>query len=180
MLEREVKLAFPSVDEARAAVMAAGASPSHHRRLQRDTLFDDAARSLRAQGCALRVRRDGEQAYLTFKGPSQPGTMKLREEVETAVEDASAMTRLLGSLGFQPWFVYEKFREEFSLPGVIVAVDDTPVGVFVELEGDEAGILRATAALGLSAGDFILQSYRGLFMERREQLRLGDDMLFAR
>ena len=58
MLEREVKLHFRSADDARAAVLAAGASPLRARRLQEDVLFDTADESLRQRGCALRVRTE--------------------------------------------------------------------------------------------------------------------------
>ena len=39
-LEREVKLRFDSPDEARAAILAAGATPLLGRRLQEDSLLD--------------------------------------------------------------------------------------------------------------------------------------------
>jgi adenylate cyclase, class 2 len=62
---------------------------------------------------------------------------------------------------------------------VIVAIDETPVGVFVELEGDEHGIMEATRALGRSPEDFVLDSYRSLFMEHRRAHGLpATDMLF--
>src|SRR5262245_12355593 len=179
MLEREIKLAYPSIQEAQAAVAAAGASLLHPRRLQRDTLFDTAEQSLRERGCVLRVRDDAGRGVLTFKGPVQPAAMKLREEYETAVDDGHALVQVLGALGYRSWFTYEKYREEYTLRGVTLAIDETPVGVFVELEGDEAGILNAAQALGRSAGDFILQSYRGLFLARRDELGLHDDMVFA-
>jgi adenylate cyclase, class 2 len=179
MLEREVKLAYTSIHEARAAVAAAGASLVRPRRLQRDTLFDTAEQSLRERGCALRVRHDAGRRVLTFKGPIQPAAMKLREEFETSVEDGGALVQLLAALGYSPWFTYEKYREEYSLGSVIVAIDETPVGTFVELEGDEAGILSAASGLRRRPDDFILQSYRSLFLARREELGLLDDMVFA-
>jgi adenylate cyclase class 2 len=181
MLEREVKLLFPSADEARAAVQRTGASSVRARRLQQDTLFDTSDSALRGMGCALRVRVDAGVSTLTFKGSVQPGLMKLRDEHETAVEDGEALRRILTALGYQPWFQYEKHREEYAAPGVLIAIDETPVGTFVEIEGDEAGILHATEALGRRSEEYILHSYRTLFLERREALGLeGNDMLFRR
>ena len=58
------------------------------------------------------------------------------------------MRRVFAAVGLEPWFRYQKYREEFSAPGVTIAVDETPVGTFVELEGTEAGILATAAALG--------------------------------
>jgi adenylate cyclase class 2 len=162
-------------------VLAAGARPLRPRRLQRDALFDADNGALKARGCALRVRLDDDTAVLTFKGTVQPGAMKTREEHETTVSDAEALERVLDGLGFHVWFRYEKYREEFSLPGVTIAVDETPVGTFVEVEGDESAIIATTAALGRSESDFILQSYRGLFAERGKSAGLtGPDMVFPR
>ena len=179
MLEREIKLAYRSIPEARAAVAAAGASLLHPRRLQRDTVFDTADQSLRERGCVLRVRDDAGRSVLTFKGPVHPAAMKLREEYETAVDDGDALLQVLGALGYRSWFTYEKYREEYSLRGITLAIDETPVWVFVELEGEEAGILSAARALGRTAEEFILQSYRSLFLARRDELGLRDDMVFA-
>lgn len=180
MLEREIKLAFSTGEEARAAVAAARASLSRPRRLQQDTIFDTADQSFRQSGCAVRVRRDGDATILTFKGPAQPGHMKLREEHETGVSDGEAVLRVLDALGLRTAFRYEKYREEYEAEGVIIAIDETPVGTFVEIEGDEAGIMRMTALLGRTPADFILDSYRQLFLARRAEYGLQDDMLFPR
>jgi adenylate cyclase class 2 len=89
------------------------------------------------------------------------------------------LLRVLEELGLHVWFRYEKFREEFCHEDVIVAIDETPVGVFVEIEGSEQGITDMAQALGKTPDDYVLESYRGLFLAHREQLGLtGTDMLF--
>ncbi len=180
MLEREVKLSFPSADAARAAVAAAGATPIRSRRLQDDALLDSTDETLRKRSCALRVRSDGGKSVLTFKGPVHPGAMKLREELETIVGDGELVRRVLEELGFRVWFRYQKYREEFAAADVVVAIDETPVGTFVEIEGGEDAILAMTAALGRTPADFILDSYRSLFLQRQQEFRIhGSDMIFA-
>ena len=179
MLEREIKLRFGSAQEARAAVLAIGAVPVGGRRFQDDALFDNEREELRERRCALRLRREEARSFVTFKGPVQPGPMKLREELETAVSDAGVLQRVLEHLGLRVWFRYQKYREEYALDGVVVAVDETPIGTFVELEGTEAGITAAAAALGRTTADYILDSYCGLFTRDREALGFrGSHMIF--
>lgn len=182
MLEREIKLRFESADAARQALVGIGAAPFRARRLQDDRLLDDASASLMRRGCALRLRQDGTDAHLTFKGPVVPGIMKTREELETAVADGDLLLRVLGELGFSPRFRYQKYREEFRIPAfasLVVALDETPVGVYVELEGQEADIEAAAARLGCGPADYVRASYRTLFLEYREAHHVAAaDMLF--
>jgi adenylate cyclase class 2 len=179
MLEREIKLRFSTAEEARAAVLASGATTLLGRRLQEDSLLDTEDEQLRRRRCVLRVRVENGKSRLTFKGPVQPGAMKLREELETVVGDGSIVLRVLEEIGLHVWFRYEKYREEFAHEDVTVAIDETPVGVFVEIEGGEAGIAAMAETLGRTPGDYIVDSYRGLFLQHRESCGLhGPDMLF--
>lgn len=178
-IEREVKLTFDSLEAARSAVAAAGATPLRDRRLQEDCLLDTRDSRLRAAGTALRLRLECGKSRVTFKGPVQPGVMKVREELETVVGDGEVLLRVFEALGYRPWFRYQKYREEYSLLDVIVAIDETPLGTYVELEGSEAGIDEAAARLGRTRADYLVQSYHTLFQMRRQ--RTGDgpaDMLF--
>ena len=178
-LEREVKLRFDSVEEAREAVQATGATPLRCRRLQEDALLDDPAETLRQRRCVLRVRVESGKSLLTFKGPVQPSPMKLREEIETIIGDGEMMLRCLEALGYGVWFRYQKYREELALGDVVIAIDETPVGVFVEIEGGEQGILAMTEALGRTPDDFILASYRAIFVAHREEFGIaGAHMVF--
>jgi adenylate cyclase class 2 len=178
-LEREIKLRFDSVEQAREAIIACGATPLLGRRLQEDSLLDTDDEELRRRRCVLRVRVENGKSRLTFKGPVQPSIMKLREEVETVVGDGEILLRVLRELGLHVWFRYEKYREEFAHEDVIVAVDETPVGVFVEIEGSEQGIATMADTLGRLESDYIQDSYRGLFLRHREEYGIvGSDMVF--
>src|SRR5688572_14326339 len=179
-LEREIKLRFNSAGEARERVLALGATPLLGRRLQEDCLFDTDDELLRRKRETLRVRSEGGKALLTFKGPVIPAAIKIREEYETVVSDGAALQTILEELGLHVWFRYEKYREEFTSDDVLIAVDETPVGVFVEIEGNEDAIHRTATALGKSAADYITDSYRFIFLQHRDANGLaGHDMVFA-
>lgn len=187
-IEREVKLSFASAEAAREAVGALGAAPLRARRLQDDRLFDTPGGRLRGERCTLRVRLErparpdgaaGDSAAggdsggaggtiatlatLTFKGPPQPDVMKVREEIETTAGDGAALLRVFEKAGFEVWFRYQKYREEFAHGDTIVAIDETPCGVFVELEGSEAGVTQLARALGRTPSDYITASYRSVY-----------------
>src|SRR5438045_5424981 len=108
MIEREVKLRFATPDEARAAIIAAGATPLRCRRLQEDSLLDTEDESLRRRRCVLRIRVENGKSRITFKGPVQPSLMKLRDEFETVVGDGVLLLHVFGEIGFHVWFHYEK------------------------------------------------------------------------
>jgi adenylate cyclase class 2 len=179
MIEREVKLRFESPEAARAAVLAAGATPLRCRRLQEDALLDTDDEALRRRQCALRIRTESGKSILTYKGPVQLGSMKTREEHETIVCDGTVLQHVFEELGLHVWFRYEKYREEYAAEDVTIAIDETPVGTFVEIEGGEQGILAMTQALGRTPAEFILESYRSLFVSHREKFGYnGANMVF--
>jgi adenylate cyclase, class 2 len=179
MLEREIKLRFATAEEARAAIVEAGATPLRCRRLQEDSLLDTQDEELRRRRCVLRVPVECGKSRLTYKGPVQPGIVKIREELETLLGDGAIVLRVFEELGLHVWFRYEKYREEFAYEDVIVAIDETPVGVFVEIEGGEKGIATMAEMLGRKPDDYILDSYRGLFLRYRDELGFrGPHMVF--
>src|SRR5439155_16387701 len=88
---------------------------------------------------------------------------KIREELETVVGDGMLLVRILEQLGFRIWFRYQKYREEFGRDDVMVALDETPVGTFVEIEGADRGIAEMAEALGRGRDDYVVDSYRRLY-----------------
>lgn len=178
--ESEVKIPVPGLGSARRALVEAGAASVTEVHLERNVLFDDAAGSLFRGGRALRVRRARGRALMTFKGPASfAGGIKTREEIEVGVGDADALERILDRLGFVPRFRYEKRREEFSFHACVVALDETPIGCFVEVEGPPADIADAVERLGLRIEDAIRDSYASLYLRARDRdSGLPSDMIF--
>lgn len=163
-VETEIKLRMASPEGARAALLAIGATLVRARHLEDNFLFDDAAGSLRGVRKILRLRRTAEGAVLTFKGPREVvDGVKSREEVETGLTEGDAALRILEGVGFRPVFRYQKYREVYRWRSVEIVVDETPIGTFLEIEGDVATIHAAAAALGFTPADYVAESYGGLF-----------------
>lgn len=161
--ETEIKLAFPSPETATRQLLAAGARETNPRTFEDNLLFDDADRSLHETGRLVRLRRYGAEVVLTFKGPAEEGTRhKVRVEHECTVGDGPTCARILAGLGLAPVYRYQKYRTIFDLAGVAASLDETPIGTYVELEGDAAAIDRAARALGRGDRDYIVATYREL------------------
>jgi adenylate cyclase, class 2 len=104
--------------------------------------------------------------------PVGDGPHKVREEIEMEVTDAAKLRAIFEGLGMNGWFRYEKYRTTFRLPaskawarGLLIELDETPIGTFVELEGPAAAIDRAAAELGYSKRDYVLKNYLSLYVE---------------
>ncbi|MCG8448750.1 MAG: class IV adenylate cyclase [Pirellulales bacterium] len=92
---------------------------------------------------AFRLRKVGEQNFMTYKGPKIDRTTKSRFEEEVRLANGEAMLQscdeIVRQLGFQPVAAVCKQRHSYSLSrknfSVDVALDDVEqVGQFVELE----------------------------------------------
>lgn len=124
-----------------------------------------------------------QRVVLTFKQPMAGAAAgaarhlgrahyKVRDETELEVSDAGSLARIFEGLGMSGWFRYEKYRSTFQLPnsktwarGLLIEVDETPIGTFVELEGPAEAIDRAAIELGFSKNDYVLKNYLVLYME---------------
>jgi adenylate cyclase class 2 len=128
-------------------------------------VFDTVELALRGERKLLRLREYGEERILTYEGPPEDGPHKVREEIETRVTDAAAMRQLLARLGYQVVFRYEKYRAEYEADGGMAVVDETPVGNFIELEGEAEWIDRKAGEMGFTAADYITLSYGSLYLD---------------
>ena len=162
--ETEIKLRVVSGPAARETLRRLGAQLVRERHFEDNVLFDDERGTLRASGTVLRLRQTHHSAVLTFKGPRAiEDGVKSREERETAVESPEQVRAILGNLGYRPLFRYQKYRETWTHRGQEIEVDETPIGDFLEIEGDPEGIHAVAAELGFSPSDYVTESYVGLF-----------------
>jgi adenylate cyclase class 2 len=179
--ETEIKLPLPGAAQGRRILRSAGFRIARRRVFERNTLFDTADAKLRKSGLVLRVRQSGRRVVLTYKGPAARGRHKTREELETELASADAFSAVLSRIGFEPVFRYEKYRTEYSDgTGGIVTLDETPIGDFLELEGEPDWIDRTAVRLGFTAADYITASYAGLYSRSRERdPKSPHDMIFG-
>ena len=182
--ETEIKLRAGSAVEAQQRIEAAGFVVARPRLFETNQLLDTPAGLLKSRGEVLRIRQCGGENILTYKGPAERGRHKSREEIETQAGDAAALLTVLARLGFAPTYRYEKFRTEFAHPGEhgVVTVDETPIGVFVEVEGHSDWIDKTASALGYSEKDYIIESYASLFRIYcvDNDLEVGTGMIYGK
>ena len=177
MTETEIKLRWQgSAEEARALIERHGYALTSPRTLESDQLFDLSSGALRQSDQILRLRRtsspgEAPQAIVTYKGCASREVYKSREEIEFEVSDPDAFILVLERLGYHPGFRYEKYRTKFKAYGEpgLITIDETPIGLYIELEGPQDWIDSTAARLGFAAAGFLTVSYAGLYREHREQ-----------
>ena len=171
-------------------------------------LYDTPASDLKRRSELLRVRTESPltsggrrpdsaapKTILTLKGPITGGEKrpkhgrkyKVREEIEANITDGPVLRTILRRMGLRIWFRYEKRRTTFRLPAarrwardLLIELDETPMGSFIELEGPRNAIDRAATALGYGKPDYLTANYFVLYRDhcRRAGKKAGD-MLFA-
>jgi adenylate cyclase class 2 len=163
-LEIEVKLACGDLERFIKAGLSLRLETPRH--FEDNWLLDLPDGFLFKQGAALRVRLVNGAGTVTYKGvvkETHESRLKVREEIETAVDEPTRLIELFERLGYQRSFRYQKYRT-----GYIIALDEvelklefdeTPMGNFIEVEGDEKGVLKALDTAGFSASDIIRESY---------------------
>jgi adenylate cyclase class 2 len=175
-----------------------------------NVLYDTAEEDLRQRGQLLRIRtetragadsrRKNKRVLVTFKKPIEGDDTwreeeggpqrrhKVREEIEVEVSDGANQARMFEGLGMCGRFRYEKFRTTYQLPKsqkwanqLLIEMDETPIGVFVELEGPAKAIDRAAKLLGYEERDYIVTNYLSLYLaECRRKGEKPGHMVFQR
>src|SRR5215467_16402037 len=185
--EIEVKLRFDGLDAFARAGIALEIETARH--FEDNWLLDSPDSHLGERAAILRVRSAAGRGAITYKekadGLAPASRFKKRVEIETAIEDPESAVAVFERLGYRKWFRYQKYRTVYraTLPDeskLHVMFDETPLGAYVELEGEEEIIARAVELLDVTPEEYVLESYLAIQAEScRRQGRQLEDMIFG-
>lgn len=175
--ETEIKLEVRHLRAIRRKLGKLGFRQVRSRHFENNILYDFADRRLWKAQCLLRLRQSGRTWTLTFKGKAQSSRdYKIRPELETSVADGKQLQEIFSALGLRPAFRYQKYRAELARGrrppkhgAPLVVIDETPIGIYLELEGSRRWIDRVAAQLGYRREDYIPASYAALYRQKCEQ-----------
>jgi adenylate cyclase class 2 len=145
---------------------------------QTDIYFNAPDRDFGRTDEALRLRNEGGQIFLTYKGPKLDPLSKTRKEVDVEVADFNKMEELVRCLRYKETLRVRKMREIYHLEGALVCLDKVDgLGEFVELETlavDEEAIpqrrdfLIGTLRRLCDMGELIRESYLEMLLAKKE------------
>jgi len=173
-VEIEAKLKVDSLSEIEHKLGELGARFLGEQ-LQTDYFFDDLNATLTKTDKCLRLRKQivekSENYFLTYKGAKEKSHLKKRQEIESEINDADSIHKLLLALGYKQVLIVEKKRRLWFFRNCEVALDQLPqLGDFVEIEGpDEEEISNVQNSLGLAELPHILKSYASLLKEQPQK-----------
>jgi len=165
--ETEIKLAVPTIAAARRLLRLTGFKVSRRRVFENNIIFDTPQLTLRNSSRLLRLRQAGRVTSVTYKGPPTVSRHKSREELELTASSAATMNVIFDRLGFREVFRYEKYRTEYRQERGrgMATLDETPVGLYLELEGPPGWIDRTARQMGFGEPDYITASYVRLYLD---------------
>lgn len=156
-----------------ASVQATFIGTEHHC----DTYLRHPSRDFRQTDEALRIREIDGEPHITYKGPREPGPIKIRPEIELPLvpNTAESWIQIWGHLGFQIAAKVEKHRSIYEViyegRKLTVTIDRVNhLGVFAEIER----VLASREDVELAQRDILaLAEQLGLHaIERRSYLGL--------
>jgi adenylate cyclase class 2 len=167
--EIEAKFYLPQLDDIRAQIQSLDGYLLKSRILEHNLRFDTASRDLSGRHSLLRLRQD-QSTILTYK---HADSVVERTEIEIEVNDFDTTKALLEAIGFEAFFIYEKYRETYSLKPCTIMLDELPFGHFIEIEGESLEDVKQIAAkLDLPWEKRVKRNYPSLFYALQKKLNL--------
>lgn len=170
-LEIEIKIKIHNIETLREKIRTQDFCLVEHNTLEHNIVFDTTEKRLKKNKCLLRLRKKNNNYILTVKRPPAKALKskkyKIRDETEVEVSDFENTKTIIRALGFDVFFIYEKYREVYKRKSgnVKIMMDQTPIGDFIEIEGSAEEIDQVASALGFTPRDYITASYYTLFRE---------------
>jgi adenylate cyclase class 2 len=182
-IETEIKFRVADIAGLEAKLSSIGFHRDTPRSFESNTLYDTPDRKLRVKRELVRIRQYAGHWLLTHKRIPDSGIgedrHKHRVETETELSNGDALAEVFASIGFVPVFRYEKWRAEWSDNAGHCVIDETPLGIFAELEGAPDWIDSVAQKLGIEPEDRMTLSYGRLFEQWKEQTgSIAQDLTF--
>lgn len=130
-----------------------------------------------------RIRNERDKTFtLTIKVKNDRASHYFeRKEYTIEISDIPEAAEMLKVLGFKNMVAWEKVRRDCrvaKLP-VELSFDETPMGWFLEIEGDKKNIKRTLEIFGLDDKPKINRAYLGLWEDYKKERKIKKrDMLF--
>ncbi|PWT89465.1 MAG: class IV adenylate cyclase [Acidobacteria bacterium] len=170
--ETEIKLFVPDLKIFQQKLFELGVKSVQPRHFEDNFLLDTVDSTLRRNNMLLRIRVALGKGVVTMKKKARISDgVKDREEIECEVDHPEEMQRILAELGYSISFRYQKYRTIYKMENISVEifVDETPIGNYVELEGEIGGIHELAAKLGYSREAYVTESYATLYFRWCQQ-----------
>lgn len=181
-VEQEAKFYVKDLAAVEARLQGLGGRLTHPRTHEFNLRFDTQDGALLATSQMLRLRQTDSRVTVTYKGPMEnPASgVNIRQEIEFSASDFTLVEELFTALGYIVSFKYEKYRTTYRMGVVQIMLDETPIGAFVEVEGDSDESIQAIAkVLALDMTAHISVNYYDLFLRAIRNLSLSvRDMTF--
>ncbi len=158
MQEIETKIIDINRNEVEEKLLALGAKKTFEGEISA-IFLDFADGSLTDASRMMRLRKENDQAVLTYKVLSRGKYLKQSEELEVKVSDFRIMEQILESLGLRQWKGMRKTRTSYELDGVHFEFDKYLdehdfIPEFLELESeDEESLYRMVEKIGFTKED---------------------------
>lgn len=183
-IETEIKFRVADGPELERKLASIGFHLETPRSFEANVLYDTPDRQLRQKRELVRIRQYNGRWVLTHKRVPDSGigedAHKHRVETETEIADGEALADVFKAIGLAPAFRYEKWRAEWSDGVGHCVVDETPIGLYAELEGSPEWIERVAGLLDVAQRDRTTMSYGRLFEAwRLETGSTAENLTFA-
>jgi len=152
MKEVEVKVIDIDRKKVEAKLNALGASKIFDG-TEESVFFDYPGNPITQAKHLLRLRKEGEQTFLTFKKYVEDYTAKVRDEFQVSVSEFEPMQRILESLGLIPFQKMVKHRTSYKFKsGVKVELDKysgelSHIPDLMEIEGKDIAEVQSNLEL---------------------------------
>lgn len=183
-MEVEAKAELTSIETAREKIIEMGGKLLFEG-IQIDLYFQHPCRNFKETDEVLRIRKMGNNIYLTYKGPRINAKVKVREEIEVKISNHQRMLEILMKLGFKPVIEIRKKRETWLIGNMHVNLDEVEgLGSFIEIEvksnrakREEREIQRLMKKLGVGRERILRKTYFELIEEKKFNIVKGNKLI---